>query len=867
MVKKPMPPSLFHRLFRWYCRPQLLDHIEGDLLEVYGDQVSRLGKRKADVKFIIDVIKLFRPGIVRPIKGYGNLTNHDMLTNYFKIGWRNLLKRKGFAAINIAGLALGFCCSILIFLFINHHLQFDKFHHDAERIYRVVTEEHIDVISYSASVPPGFSNTFKADYPQVEKSSKIVSWEEELVTINESTKLKKSICFTENDFFDILNFPLVNNARISLKDPNTAFITEQAAKNMFGDQDPVGKTFQLGGLETISIIGVMKDIPATSVIKGDLFISFETLKNYDAFLASEGWNGINTNLQCFTKLRPGHNTDEIEKGIAGYVRKFRPNSKNVHEYRLQALSDIHFDPRYAGGINPRTLWAFGAIGLFLLIVASINFINISTAQSVSRSKEVGMRKVMGSTKSSLFWQFITETFLMTVFAFVISLGIVTAVLPYFNSLFGLELSTQDLLTPAFSIFSTSLLLGIAFFSGSYPGVVLARIAPLLALKGKVTQQHTGGLLTRRILVITQFTISIVLIIVTIGINKQIHFAVNSDLGYHKSEMLIVTLPDGGDSDKHISLKNEIAQLTGVEKVTACFGSPGASESEWSTSVRYDNRPETEEFGLQMKMADVDYLSTFGLELVAGRNFIEKDTVDEVVVNETFAKKLNLKSPEELLGKPIAASGQYIQGTIVGVVKDFHDGDFHQAINAVCIAPKKSFQELAIKINMTHASDLIQAIGNSWSNAYPEFIFEYEFLDDRVAKLYASDQRILSLTRLFSGLAIFIGTLGIYGLIMFLVAQKSKEIGIRKLLGGSVSHILVLVTHDFARLLAVAGVVASPLAWYLMNRWLENYTFKTQISWWVFALALGIVAMITLITISYQALKAAFANPVDSLKNE
>ena len=809
--KNQMPPRFFLRFFRWYCHPRLVDHIEGDLLEVYGERLKKSGKRNANLRFAIDVLLLLRPEIVRPTEGYKNLNNYSMIKNYFRIGWRNLIKRKGFAMINIAGLALGFSCSILIYLFVNHHLQYDTFHSDSERIYRIVTEEHRDIIQYDASVPPGFAHAFKADYHYAEKVAKIATWTNQLVILNETDKRKEDLVFAEDEFFDILNFPLVNNSRIALTDPHTAFITERAAKKMFGDEEALGKTFQLENEQAITVIGILKDLPK-SVIVGDIFISFETLKDFDSFLATEGWGGINGTLQCFAKLYPNQDVSEIEEAIQGYVKKFRPTSKNIHHYKLQPLADIHFNPRYSGGINPKTLWIFSSIGLFLLIIATINFINISTAQSISRSKEVGVRKVLGSQKNSLFWQFITETFLITLVSFLVSLFIIVNITPLFNTLFSLELSLDDLLTSNFLLFSLLMLLGIALLSGSYPGIVLARIAPLLALKGKVTQQDAGGFVTRKVLVVAQFVISIVLIIGTISINKQINYAIHSDLGYDKSEMVMVPLPTRLEDSKLQSLKNQLAQLAGVEKVSACFASPGAAENMWGTSVQYNNKPETEEFTIQAKMADKDYLSTFNLELVAGRNFFEKDSTDEILVNETFAKQMNLKSPEEVLGKAINISGGTIKGTIVGVIKDFHDRDFHESINAVFIAPdNEAYNEIAIKINMSDASTLLPEIEQQWTSAFPNYIFEYDFLDDRVANLYESEQRFLSLTRLFSALAIFIGSLGIYGLILFFVVQKTKEIGIRKVLGGSVFHVLTLVTQDFLKLLIIAGLIATVIA--------------------------------------------------------
>lgn len=795
-----------------------------------------------------------------------------MLKNHLKIAWRSLTKRKGFALINILGLALGFGCSILIFLFVSHHLQFDKFHNNTDRVYRFVTEEHRDIIDYDASVPPGFANAFKTDYDYAEKIAKIVTWNDEIITLeNDGQKLKidEGILFAETDFFKIFNFPLVNGSdQIPISELNTAVITERMSHRLFGDENPVGKTFKLGNQELITITGLLKNLPKTSFIEGDIFISFETIKKYNGFLGGEFWGGISSNLQCFGLLRPDQNIAQIEEVLSGYVTKFRPKSKNVHHYKLQALADIHFDSKYGGGIDINVLWIFSLIGFFILVVASINFINISTAQSINRSKEVGVRKVLGGFKGQLFWQFMTETLIITILALLMGVLLAVLSLPYFNSIFDLNLSPSGLLNPSFFMFVLALLVGITLLAGSYPGLLLARISPILALKRKLSQQDSGGYVTRKVLVTVQFVISIVLIIGTLVVNKQIEYAIDSDLGFDKSTIVMVSIPEDLEAVQLKGLKERISESSGVKKITACYASPGAGDSQWGTNLKYNNRPEDEEFSVQVKIGDKDYLNTFALQLLAGRNFYEKDSVDEVLVNETFVKKLGLSSIDEILGKPLAISGDYIRAKVVGVIRDFHDRDFHENINPIFIAPATdNYLEFAIKINTGQTQNTMAHIETQWSKSFPDYVFDYEFLDNRVAELYNSEQRFLSLTKLFSGLAIFIGCLGIYGLILFFVIQKTREIGIRKVLGGGSWHIVGLVMQDFIKLIGIAGLIASPLAWYFMNQWLQNFTYKTDFSLWIFALAIGIVALITTITISYQAIRATRVNPVKSLRTE
>jgi ABC-type antimicrobial peptide transport system permease subunit len=862
-------PSLFLAFFRWYCHPSIRDYIEGDLGEVYARRLRTQSKRKADLLFMSDVLLLFRPGIIKPAGSFMKSTNHSMIKSYITLGLRSLNKRKGVAIINIAGLSLSFASCILIYLFVTHHLQYDNFHTDADRIYRFVTEEHRDIVDYDASVPPGFANAFRADYPYAEKLAKIVTREDWVIAIGENKKIKGDVAFTENEFFEIFNFPLAGNATsLPLREANTAFVTQRTAKKMFGDSDPVGQVFQLDGQEWVTVTGVLQDPPPTTLFNAEIFISFETLKAYDDFLYGEDWGGINSGLQCFARLFPGSDINEIETAIFGYVKKFRPTSKNVHHYKLQPLSNIHFDPRYSGGINPSMLWIFSLIGLFLLVVAGINFVNISTALSVNRSKEVGVRKVLGSQRNSLFWQFMTETLMIIVVALLFGFIVTVTALPYFNTMFSMSLSVSAFYTPQFIMFTLGVLLIMALLSGSYPGIILARIAPLLALKGKLTPGDIGGVTTRKLLVVTQFVISIMLLIGMIGVNKQLDYAIHSNLGFDQQDIVMVSLPSELTPSRRQALKNTIAQIPGVEKISICFASPGAGDSNWGTSVRFDNKQENEEFSIRAKIADIDYLETFDLQLLAGRNFLDKDSVDEILVNAVFAQKVGLDSPEELLGKSLSISGGFIKGTIVGVVNDFHDGDFRQSINPIFIAPvETAYNELGIKINRAQIHSSLKEIEEQWSVVFPDFIFEYDFLDTRVAELYQSEQRFLSLTRLFSGITLLIGCLGIYGLILFFVAQKTREIGIRKVLGGSIGHILVLVSQDFLKLLIVGALIATPLAWYFLEQWLQSYEYKTPISWWIFVLATVIVAIVTLLTISYQALKAALANPVKSLRTE
>lgn len=792
-----------------------------------------------------------------------------MFKNYIRIAWRNLIKRKVFTTINILGLAIGFGSSILIYLFLTFHLSFDNFHKNSNRIYRMVTESHQDQIGYNASVPPAFAKVFREEYHYAEKVAKMVNWDEVLIKVEkqgQSQPYKKNVAFVEPDFFDIMTFPLMETtSNRSLEEPNTAYITEKMAEKLFGTVNALGKTFLYDNKETIEVIGILQNVPKTSLVTEGLFISFKTLEKFNEFVSEETWGGISSDLQCFALLHPNQNIADIENMLLELPKKHRPKSKNKHVYKLQPLSDIHFNPQY-GGLDPTLMWVFGVIGLFLILIACINFINISTAQAFYRSKEIGVRKVLGSFRHHLFWQFLSETFVISLFA--IGLGILLAILflPSFNNLFELELSMNNLWNVQFFAFLIAVLILVSFLSGSYPGILMSRIVPVLALKGKLNHNDTGGSTTRKVLVVAQFAISIVLIAATLIISRQIDYAVNTNLGFDRESIVMVDIPTDIESVKLKSLKDQLSQIGGVNEVSACLDSPGASRSNWGTSIKFHNRPEDEEFSIQAKLADQDYLKTFDIPLVAGRNFFEHDSITEVLVNEKLGEKLGLTSSNDLLGKKIEVNSE--RTTIVGVIANFHDSDFTEDISPIFIAYKPQwFSQIAIKISAQNTRFILDQIGEKWSNAFEGYIFEPHFMDERVAEQYEAEQRYLSLSKVFSGLAILIGCLGLYGLILFFVGQRTKEIGIRKVLGSNVTNILTLFSMDFFKLILIAGVLATPIAWYLMEQWLQGYAYRTQIHWWVFALAIVSIMVITLITISYQTLKVALASPVKSLRTE
>ena len=792
-----------------------------------------------------------------------------MLYNYLKISLRNIQRHTSYSIINIFGLALGISCGLLIFSLVKHHLSFDNFHHDSDRVYRIVTEQHRDQISYTWGVPAPLGKVFRDDYTFSETVARIFTFEEKLISIEDNGQLKKfkdEVAFAERDFFEIFNYPMTEgNIQSALNNPGSAVITQKIAKKYFGDENPINKTFRLDGRIDLKVTGILKDFPENTDRRTEIYISHATLKSYDEWFASDdSWGGVSTSTQCFVRLKRGITVAEVENVFPAYVTKFRPTSKNIHHYKLQPLSEVHFDSRYGGAMGKRNLWVLSFIGFFLIITACVNFINLATAQAVHRSKEVGVRKVLGSVRKQLFWQFMTETSVITLFATFIAFALSYAVLPYVNEWFNTDMNIQLLSDWKLLLFLPVLIMFVILFSGSYPGLILSGFQPIAALKGKLSHQRIGGFNLRRSLIVTQFMISQILMIGLIVIMYQMRYAKQSNMGFDKDAMVMV--PVGSHDEKTKTLNNQLSQLPGVEKISLCFSAPAAN-SHWRTSFALDGG-EQEAFSINFRGADDQYLSTFNLSLVAGRNLLPADSVREFLVNETFVKKLNLNSPEEIIGRMLLTNGGDWLAPIVGVVKDFHDESFHEEISPIFISTdNEGYNLYAIKIKAADMKSTLSSIEKAWNTMYPDQLYEYNFLDDEIAEFYQTEETLINLIQAFSFIAIFIGCMGLYGLVSFMATQKNKEIGIRKVLGGSVSQILWIFGKEFSQLIMIAFLLAAPIGWWLMNRWLQDFQYKITINVWVFVIAISVTALIALLTVCYRSLRAALVNPVNSLRSE
>ncbi|HTF17566.1 MAG TPA: ABC transporter permease [Chryseolinea sp.] len=790
-----------------------------------------------------------------------------MLLNYIRVAFRNIQRSLSHTVINVLGLTLGITCAVLIYLLVTYHLSFDNFHSESGRIYRFVTEQHRDQVSYVASVPPAFANAFRNDYTFGEKLARICRQEGELISVdinNETKKFIDPVAFVDAAYFEIFNFPLASGTTASLPvAPYTAVLTQNMATKYFGSASAIGKTIRLDNRLEFQITGILQNIPENTDFRTEVFLSYSTMKEYNEwYAADDSWGGITSQIQTFTRLRPGVNPSDVEKVLPAYVKKYRAESKNVHHYHLQPLADVHFNPLYDGQMSIRTIWILSVVGFFLIFTACLNFINLSTARAVTRAKEVGVRKVLGSFRTQLFWQFTIETFVIVAVASTLALGAASAILPQLNTLLKLRIAADVTSHPDLFVFMAALLAAVTFLAGAYPGIVLSGFKPVVALKGKALDIGSRGVNLRRSLIVTQFTITQVLVIGLIVLMYQMKFNSETDMGFRQDGIIMVP---AGAEEKMSTLKNEVSKLADVEQVSFCFAAP-ASFNHWGTSIIFDNRTESEDFGVSFRGADEDYLSTFELELVAGRNVTASDSAREFVVNEEMVKRLNL-SPDNALGRTIQFNGDIV-GPIVGVVSNFHDRSFRSAISPIMITTKKdSYNDMAVRMRMNDPKATIAAIEKVWTAIYPEQIFHYEFVTEQTAQFYEAEQMVLKLVKTFAFIALLIGCMGLYGLASFMSVQKTKEIGIRKVLGATTTHILSLFGREFVILTLISFAVAAPLGAWIMVQWLAQYEFAVDLTFWIFALELAFVLVIVLLTTGMQSLKAALKNPVTALRVE
>lgn len=802
-----------------------------------------------------------------------------MFKNYLKTAFRNLKRNKSYAFINVLGLSVGIAACLLIFLVIRFETSFDKFHTNRENIYRVGTEFHNqDGVDYSGGIAFPVGPALKDEFSQVIMMARIFKVGDGQVSVEQNNQVKKfnepNIFFSEPDFFKIFNFPwLTGDPQIALKDPANIAITQEIAEKYFGDwHSAVGKTIRINNKTDYKVAGIIKNIPANSDFPLDIVLPFAAMKNVGYGRNLEDWVSTFGQADCFVTVPSSYTPQKFNADLVPFLKKHKTEEYSKDRYIVQPLSEIHYDDRfgnYRGHTFTKALIkALVLIGIFLIVIACVNFINLATAQAVNRSKEVGVRKVLGGNRKQLAIQFLSETALITIAAVVLAIVFATAALPFLNDLLKLKMTLNVFTDPSLALFLLITLVAVTLLSGIYPALILSGFNPINALKNKISSKMVGGLSLRRGLVIMQFGIAHVLIIGTIIVMKQMSFFHNASLGFQKAAIFDVTLP--GDSlsrTKFDFLKNKLLQDPNISSVSFSIAPP-ATRGNWDTDFKYDHATKNTNFSAILKWADVDYFKTYDLHFVAGRPYYPGDTVREVVVNEMLLKKLGVTDPNQAIGKQIDFWDGNKLTTIVGVIKDFNSSSLKDPLSAVILGTWKDvYNVINIKIKPGKEKEVLSYTENLWNQVYPEYVYSYQFLDDQIANFYIQEDQLSQLYKIFAAIAILISCLGLYGLVSFMAVQRTKEVGIRKVLGASSGNIVYLLSKEFSLLIIIAFAIATPIAYYFMNSWLQDFAYRINVGVTVFMMAIVSSMLVAWLAVGYRAIKAAVANPVKSLRTE
>ena len=804
-----------------------------------------------------------------------------MLKNYLKIAWRQTMRNPGTSLINISGLTIGITVCLLIGLFIWDEWQYDDFHPDKEQVYRITSmrlgsgEE-----SAWASTSPVLGPSLVTDFPEIESSLRLYRIRQKLLfKPNESSFLEEKGFFAENGLFDFFHLPFRFGGQNPLVEPNTIVLTSHLAKKYFGDTNPVGKPLVVGNDELL-ITGVLQEFSPHFHLDFDYLLSFEDLKNQvsEERMASWVWQDFFN----YIKLHPITDVESLTAKVHAYIEEHAHPQTQQHGFtyqvNLQQVQDIHLHSSHLRNDvairgNNRYVNGLGLVAIFLLLIACINFINISTARAAKRANEVGVRKTSGARETQLRGQFLIEAMLIAAIAMLISVPLTHAGLYFLNDFTGKNIHFAPLANPMLLLLFTGFIFLIGMLAGSYPAFVLSSFRPVNILKGGTMNASNKVNWLRRGLVIIQFTLSILLISCVFIISKQVNYLNHTDLGFQKEQLMHFPMRSSMFRNME-SAKAEFTRIPGVVSASTCFGIPGDIVSGDNIIVPGPNRR-----NLPARIFNVDheYIETMGMEIIAGRDFSREITTDAhtaFIVNETAIRELGLaSSPEETIGKPLEWP-MWVDydtlkiGSVIGVVKDFHFASLHETIQtAVLQIYPDSYWKMALRLNTDNIAGTVASIESTWDQFETGYPIDYAFVDAGFGAMYAQEQRLSRLLVIFSGLAIFIACIGALGLALFSAEQKRKEIGIRKVMGASMVGIVSLLSKDFLRLVVVALIISVPLAWLLMQSWLSDFAYQIEIKWWMFAGAGALTILVAFLTVSTQSIKAAMANPVKSLRVE
>ena len=893
---KPAPPKGPLKFLRWYCREDYLDEIEGDIVELFNRQYQQ-SPGKAKLQFTWNVIRHLRLEFIKPLRLAKQTNSRDMFRNYLKISSRNLLKHKFFSFISVAGLAFGLCACILIIQYVNAELSVDRFHTNLDNLYRVVNDRYQQgsLVQHSTMTYSGIGRAMKEEIPEVAAYCRVTPYRVEVISWADKKIPDQRAILVDASFLSMFTYTLlVGDPQRALQEPNSIIVTEKMAREQLGVKEPQSLLGQMMVFDTDSlpykITGICKDIPVRSQLHFDLLISYVSLysKSGNNQFEQADYDFTRPSFWQYIQLKEGAHHKTVERKFAALNTKYFPKAaaSGIREvFYLQPLkkaylySDFEYEIGKTG--NYRIVWSLLVIALFILVLAWMNYINLSTARSMERAKEVGIRKATGASKLQLIKQFLTEALLVNIVAIIIAILLTVLLQHSFNKLVNRELSIATFfsrqradtgITTLFALFTVA---GI-FLSGFYPAFVLSAFDPIKVLKGKFARS-VSGIFLRKSLVTAQFAISILFIIGSFVVYRQLQFMTGQSLGYNMEQMLILRKPVLSNQGAAFMTNvdgfiNTIQQLSHVKGAAASGRIPGEELARINNVSRMDIALKRQ--GTMANMGvDPRFISLYQMKLLAGRNFSPLDynadfsKLHNLIINETALRQLNFASQEEAVGKSITAFNR--RWDIIGVVADFHQKSLKSGIEPMLLLPNLlgRYTHFSVKVDPQQLPATLEAIQKAYASYFPGNVFDYYFLDEKFNRQYNNDYLFGKVFSIFAALAILIACLGLSGLSLLTASQRTKEIGIRKVLGASVTGIILLLSKDFIKLVLLAIIIASPVAWYMMHLWLQDFAYRIDISWWIFASAGLLSVVIALLVIGFQTVRSAIANPLKSLRTE
>jgi putative ABC transport system permease protein len=859
--KKETPPALAAWiLLKMNSREDRLS-VQSDFAEIYEELAAEEGTSKARRWYWIQVLGSIPMFVIDHL--YWSAT---MLKNYLKTGWRNLRKQKTFSIINISGLAVGLACCLLILLYVKNELSYDRFHKNADNIYRVLMNQHWNPWQGKTIwnvTPPGFAPACQNDFPEVVRATRTYN-RRTLITVEDRYFNESSFLYVDPEFLKIFSFPLISgDLETALNEPFSVLLTEEMSRKYFGNKNPIGQIININKTYDCRITGVMKDVPENSHLQINFLCSFSSLLSIRGKKWMNGW-GSNS-PQSYILLQDGSDPHLLQEKFPTFIKKYREEWKET-EFLLQPLSRIQlhstrFHDAVRGDI--KHIYFLSAIAIIIMLIACFNYMNLATARATTRIKEVGLRKVVGAERKDIIRQFMGESLSFSLLSLLLAFGLSFFFMPLFNTLIRRNLQFSQLFqgpTPLF-IFSLALIIGL--ISGSYPALYLSSFQPSRILQDKQGTKTRGSARLRSILVVIQFSVSVILIICTFIVGKQLNFLRNTDPGFNKEEILNVYIQDPNLNKSAGTLKNHLLQYPEIEDVLVTQDLPNTiSSNSVYTDPPWAGKNGIGTFYINWGWVDYNFLDFFNIELLKGRSFSKDRPTDKeaYIINETAASVIGWEDP---IGK------QLNKGTVIGLIKDFHYRPLRTEIEpmALSLMEDNEARYFSIKVQSNSLTDTLAFVEAKWKEFSPGYPFVYSFLDERLDQLYRSEKHLLQIFSNFAVLAVLLSCLGLFGLALFTANRKTKEIGIRKVLGASITQILLLLSKEFIRWLILANIFAWPIAYYAMHKWLNAFAYKTTLDALPFALAGAISLGIALMTVSFQSLRSATANPVDSLRYE